>query len=159
MEGFSHLDRRGRAKMVDVGGKEPTFREAVATGRIIVGAKVMALLREQKLPKGDALAVARIAGIMGAKKTGELIPLCHPLPLTKCEVEIFLREEEEAAEVRCTAAAHAPTGVEMEALTGVQVALLALYDMCKGISKNMVIENVHLVSKKGGKSGDFLWEK
>ncbi len=159
MEGFSHLDQRGRAKMVDVGGKEPTFREAVATGRIVVGAQVLALLREEKLPKGDALAVARIAGLLGAKKTAELIPLCHPLPLTNCEVELFSREEEEAVEVRCRAAAHAPTGVEMEALTGVQVALLALYDMCKSISKNMVIENVHLVSKKGGKSGDFLWKK
>ncbi len=159
MEGFSHLDDRGQALMVDIGAKAVTAREAVAVGRLLVGQRVLDLLKAQALPKGDALAVARIAGLQGAKKASELIPLCHPLPLTKCQVELALDEEAGAVEVTCKAAAVARTGVEMEALTGVQIALLALYDMCKGVSKALVIQDVHLVSKTGGRSGDYRWQQ
>jgi len=150
---LTHLDQTGAARMVDVGGKSVTAREAVATGRIAMSPAAAAAIREGAVQKGDVLAAARIAGIMAAKKTAELIPLCHPLPLTR--VAIDLAPDEAGVTATATAATDARTGVEMEALTAVTVALLTIYDMAKALDKAMVIEGVRLLSKKGGKSGDW----
>jgi cyclic pyranopterin phosphate synthase len=153
MTKLTHLDERGQARMVDVGGKPETVRSATATGRIRMTADALAAVREGSGPKGDVLAVARIAGIMAAKKTGELIPLCHPLALDAVTVEFAF----EAGAVRATARASLTgrTGVEMEALTASSVALLTIYDMAKALGKGMVIEEVRLLEKTGGKSGDW----
>lgn len=153
MNGLTHLDGAGAARMVDVAGKPVTAREAVAEGRITMSAQALTLVREVGGRKGDVLAVARVAGIMAAKRTAELIPLCHPLPLTR--VSIDLRIEAEGVAVTATAATEGKTGVEMEALTAASVALLTVYDMVKAADKAMVIESVRLVSKTGGKSGDW----
>lgn len=153
MTGLTHLDETGAARMVDVAGKAVTRREAVATGRITMSAEAAAAIRAGTLKKGDVLATARIAGIMAAKKTAELIPLCHPLPLTK--VTIDLTADDNGVTVTATAATEAQTGVEMEALTAASVALLTLYDMAKAIDKAMVIGDIRLRSKTGGKSGDW----
>jgi len=155
MSELSHLDAAGAARMVDVGGKPVTAREAVATGRIAMSAEAARAVRQGSAAKGDVLAVARVAGIMAAKKTAELIPLCHPLPLTR--VTIDLAPDDAGVTVTATAATEGKTGVEMEALTAASVALLTLYDMVKAIDKRMVIEGVRLVRKTGGKSGDFRW--
>jgi len=153
MSGLSHLDAQGRARMVDIGGKAETQRVAVALGTIRMAAATLAALRDGKAPKGDVLAVARIAGIMAAKRTAELIPLCHPLALDSVAVEFaFLAD---GIEARATASLTGRTGVEMEALTAVSVALLTVYDMAKAIDKAMVIDGVRLVEKRGGKSGDW----
>jgi cyclic pyranopterin phosphate synthase len=150
---LTHLDETGAARMVDVGAKPETPRSAIATGRIRMTAEALAALCDGSGPKGDALAAARIAGIMGAKKTAELIPLCHPLALDAVTVE-FDRED---AAIRVTASASLTgrTGVEMEAMTAACVALLTLYDMGKALDKAMVIEGVHLLAKSGGKSGEW----
>ena len=153
MTGLTHLDETGAAHMVDVGGKPVTAREAVAIGRIAMSAEAAAAIREGNVKKGDVLAAARIAGIMAAKKTAELIPLCHPLPLTR--VAIDLTVDQTGVTATATAATEAKTGVEMEALTAVTVALLTVYDMAKAIDKAMVIREVRLLSKTGGKSGDW----
>ena len=149
---LTHLDEQGRARMVDVSGKAETFREAVASGQVRMRPETLALIQRGGLPKGDVLAVARVAGIMAAKRTPNLIPLCHPLPLSAVEVDFDFDEQESAviihAHVRCTAV----TGVEMEALTAVSVAALTIYDMCKAVDKEMCIEGVRLISKTGGKS-------
>lgn len=150
---LTHLDETGAAHMVDVGHKQLTTREAIATGRITMSRQAATAIREGAIKKGDVLATARIAGIMAAKKTAELIPLCHPLPLTR--VAIDLAPDETGVTVTATAATHGQTGVEMEALTAATVALLTLYDMAKAIDKAMVIGDVRLLSKKGGKSGDW----
>ena len=144
---FTHFDTEGNAWMVDVGGKEETSREAVARGSIFMSRECFEKVREGSMKKGDVLGVARIAGIMGAKKTSDLIPLCHILNLT-----------EERNEIRafCTAKTTGRTGVEMEALTGVSTALLTVYDMCKAVDKTMEIGGIRLCTKKGGKSGDFV---
>ena len=155
---LNHFDEQGRAVMVDVSAKAETDRRAVAVGRIRVSPETLRVIREGSAAKGDVLGTARLAGIMGAKRTPDLIPLCHPLPLGKCAVDFTLLEEECAVEARCTVALRGRTGVEMEALTGVSVALLTVYDMCKAIDKRMVIEGVHLERKTGGKSGDFCFE-
>jgi cyclic pyranopterin phosphate synthase len=155
MSELSHLDAAGAARMVDVGGKPVTAREAVATGRIAMSAEAARAVRQGSAAKGDVLAVARVAGIMAAKKTAELIPLCHPLPLNR--VTIDLAPDDAGVTVTATAATEGKTGVEMEALTAASVALLTLYDMVKAIDKRMVIEGVRLVRKTGGKSGDFRW--
>jgi cyclic pyranopterin phosphate synthase len=153
MTELTHLDETGAARMVDVGGKEITAREAIATGRITMSSEAAAAIRAGSVKKGDVLATARIAGIMAAKKAAELIPLCHPLPLTR--VAIDLAPDETGVTVTATAATEGKTGVEMEALTAASVALLTLYDMAKALDKAMVIGDIRLLSKKGGKSGDW----
>ena len=153
MTRLTHLDATGAAHMVDVAGKPVTLREAIATGRITMSAQAATAIREGAIQKGDVLATARIAGIMAAKKTAELIPLCHPLPLTR--VAIDLAPDETGVTVTATAATQGQTGVEMEALTAATVALLTLYDMAKAVDKAMVIGEVRLLSKTGGKSGDW----
>lgn len=158
MEGWTHLDEHGHAVMVDVSGKEPTRRMAKAAGWITMSQDCYESLKNGRLPKGDALAVARVAGIMAVKKTAELIPLCHPIPLTKAGVDFFWDDPNHALEVVCTAQCTGQTGVEMEALTGATVALLTVYDMCKALDKGMVIDKVRLLEKQGGKSGTYLRE-
>ncbi len=142
--------------MVDVTTKAETARTAIAKGRIRMAAETLRVIREGTAAKGDVLGVARIAGIMAAKRTGELIPLCHPLPLGKCAVEFRILPGENAVEAVCTASVRGQTGVEMEALTGVSTALLTIYDMCKAIDRRMEITGIHLAKKTGGKSGVFL---
>jgi len=153
MSKLTHLDAEGQARMVDVGGKTPTQRAAVATGRIRMSPQALAAIREGTAAKGDVLATARIAGIMAAKKTGELIPLCHPLALDAVTVDFAF--EDGALRVTARASLSGKTGVEMEAMTAVSLALLTIYDMAKAVDKGMVIEQVRLLSKTGGKSGDW----
>jgi cyclic pyranopterin phosphate synthase len=153
MSGLSHLDDQGRARMVDVGGKTETQRVAIALGTIRMAQTTLTALRDGKTPKGDVLAVARIAGIMAAKRTAELIPLCHPLALNSVAVEFAFVSD--GIEARAIASLTGRTGVEMEALTAVSVALLTVYDMAKAIDKAMVIDGVRLIEKRGGKSGDW----
>ena len=150
---LTHLDATGAAHMVDVGGKLATERRAVAQGRIAMSAPALAAIRDGTAKKGDVLATARIAGIMAAKRTSDLIPLCHPLPLTKASIDLDL--DDSGITVTATCATHGQTGVEMEALTAATVALLTLYDMAKAIDKGMTIEHVRLLEKTGGKSGDW----
>lgn len=152
---FTHFDTDGNAWMVDISGKDVTRREAVACGRITMSEECFQKVKTGQVKKGDVLAVARIAGIMGAKKTSDLIPLCHNLNLTGLEVWFEMEEEACAIKACCKAKTTGRTGVEMEALTGVQVALLTIYDMCKAVDKRMVISDVRLLRKSGGKSGDF----
>jgi len=156
---FTHLDQNGAAAMVDVGNKNETSRKAVACGKITMSPACYQALNAGNNPKGDVFAAARIAGIMAAKRTSDLIPLCHPLMITKAAVDFRLLPEEHGVEVSCTVSCKGVTGVEMEALTGASVALLTLYDMCKALDKSMVISNLHLVEKHGGKSGDFYFEE
>lgn len=158
MSGFNHFDSQGNAVMVDVSEKSPTSRMAVAKGRIRVSPQVMEAVQNGTAAKGDVLGVARIGGIMAAKRTWELIPLCHPLPITKCTVDFTLRPEENEIEAVCTVKVDGKTGVEMEALTGASAALLTVYDMCKAMDKTMEIGSIHLVRKEGGKSGVFVNE-
>ncbi len=155
---FTHMDEEGNAVMVDVGGKEVTERRAAATGRIRMSPECFHAVEKGALKKGDVLGVAQIAGIMGAKKTGELIPLCHPLALSNCQVNLSLLRESCEVEVRCTVKCSGRTGVEMEALTGASVALLTVYDMCKALDRGMEIGQIRLLEKSGGKSGDFRWD-
>lgn len=155
MAELTHFDEQGQAWMVDVGDKAETDRVAVAHGFISVSQEVFVAIREGTAKKGDVLGVARIAGIMGVKKAPELIPLCHALMLTKCSVEFVLHEGELSVEAICTVKTHGKTGVEIEALTGVQVALLTVYDMCKAMDKGMMITGVCLLRKEGGKSGVY----
>ncbi len=152
---LSHIDERGQARMVDVGDKPVTRREAVAQGWVVIKPETLALIQTGGMPKGDVLATARLAGIMAAKRTWELIPLCHPLPLDSVAVE--LRPDEAASAVEITATVHvtARTGAEMEALTAVSVAALTNYDMCKAVDRSMRIEAVQLLKKSGGRSG--MW--
>ncbi len=153
MAELTHLDERGRARMVDVGGKPVTRRRAEAEGTVVVGADVMAAVREGRTPKGNVFEAARLAGIMAAKRTSELIPLCHPLPLDT--VSVTFETGDDRITVRAEAVATARTGVEMEALTAVSVAALTLYDMLKALSKGMVVTGVRLLAKSGGASGDW----
>ena len=155
--GFTHIDAKGDAVMVDVGHKNVTSRRAVATGRIAMSAECFAMVAEGRAKKGDVLAVAQVAGIMAAKRTAELIPLCHVLALNKTAVEFTLRPERSEIEAVCTVRCDGRTGVEMEALTGVSVALLTIYDMCKAEDRAMCIREIHLVEKQGGKSGHFIY--
>ena len=153
MTKLTHLDEAGAAHMVDVSGKPETAREAVATGRLRMSNQALNAVRSQAAGKGDAVAVARIAGIMAAKRTSDLIPLCHPLPISR--VAIDFAYESNGVAVTATVATQGKTGVEMEALTAATVALLTLYDMGKALDKSMTIEAVRLLSKTGGKSGDW----
>ena len=153
MTQLTHLDDQGNARMVDVGGKAQTARMAVASGRIRMSPMALAAIRAGDAPKGDVLAAARIAGIMAAKKTAELIPLCHPLALDAVTLDFAF--EDSAVRATATASLTGRTGVEMEALTAASVALLTVYDMAKALDKGMVIEDLRLIAKRGGKSGDW----
>jgi cyclic pyranopterin phosphate synthase len=155
---LTHFDSQGQAHMVDVGSKASTHRVAVATGRIQMLAATLALIQAGTVKKGDVLGIARIAGIQGAKKTSDLIPLCHPLALTRVALDFEVLAEAEVPSIVCTATAETigQTGVEMEALTAVQVALLTIYDMCKAADRGMTITDVKLLEKQGGKSGHWV---
>ncbi len=153
--GLTHVDESGAARMVDVSEKAVTSRSATASGRVLVAPDVVRLLRGEGVPKGDALAVARVAGIMGAKRTADLIPLCHPLALSKVAVELTPEPAEARVAIEATVATTGPTGVEMEALTAVSVAALTVYDMLKAVDRGMVIGDIRLALKEGGKSGRF----
>lgn len=152
---FSHFDEQGNAWMVDVSGKNETKREATARGSIFMSPECLKMVQEGSMKKGDVLGVARVAGIMGAKKTSELIPLCHLLNLTKLTVDFTIHEETNSIEAICTACTTGRTGVEMEALTGVNITLLTIYDMCKAVDKSMEMGSIYLEHKSGGKSGEF----
>ena len=155
MSELTHLDKDGRASMVDVGHKDTTSREAVAEGSVYMAPTTLAAIRDGAVPKGDVLSSARIAGIMAAKRTPDLIPLCHPLPLTKISIEFEIDEEETRVIIVATVRCNGRTGVEMEALTAVSVAALTIYDMAKALEKTMTIGDIRLLQKKGGKSGDW----
>lgn len=152
---LTHLNARGEAHMVDVGAKDVTAREAVAEGRILMQPATLGLIRKGGHKKGDVLAVARVAAIMAAKRTAELIPLCHPIALSAVEIELSAEEQPAAVHCRATVRTAGQTGVEMEALTAVQVALLTVYDMCKAVDRGMTITDVRLLAKRGGKSGEW----
>ena len=152
---FNHFDQAGNAVMVDVTGKEPTYRTAVAEGKIFVTRPILDAITGRTAAKGDVLGVARVAGIMAAKRTWEVIPLCHPLLLSHLAVEFEILEEACAVRAECTVKLSGKTGVEREALTGVSVALLTIYDMCKAIDKGMELGEIRLVHKEGGKSGVY----
>src|SRR5688572_15974813 len=155
-EKLTHFDERGAARMVDVGAKESTHRIAVAGGSIRMLPATLALVRSGTAKKGDVLGVARIAAIQAAKRTSELIPLCHPVPLTSVEVEFFLDEAASRVDCRARVECTGQTGVEMEALTAVQLALLTIYDMCKAVDRGMTMDGIRLLEKRGGKSGDYV---
>ena len=159
MEELTHFNSQGRARMVDVTEKAVTCRTAAARGEVHMSRETFEKIKEGSIQKGDVLAVAQVAGIQAAKHTWELIPMCHPLLLGKCSVDFTLLPEEPAVEARCTVRVAGQTGVEMEALTGVSAALLTVYDMCKAADRRMVISDIHLVEKHGGKSGDFYFEE
>lgn len=154
---FTHFDNQGNARMVDVGSKEVTERTAVACGSITLSEEAINAVLGRSLKKGDVFTVAQVAGIMGAKNTSSLIPMCHNIVLSNASVTFETDEKERTITAYCTARTASQTGVEMEALTGVSIALLTVYDMCKAIDKRMVIHDIHLVSKTGGKSGDFFF--
>ena len=156
MEKLNHFDEKGNAVMVDVSEKAVTSRTAVAKGTIRVNDAIMRAVLEGNVKKGDVLGVARVAGIMGVKQTSSLIPMCHPLMIQKCSVDFEIDEEKLEVSAICTVKTAGVTGVEMEALTGVSVTLLTIYDMCKAIDKSMEIGDIHLVKKSGGKSGDYV---
>ncbi len=153
---LTHLDEKGRARMVDVDGKPDTERVAVARGEITMRSETLALIQQRGIPKGDALAVAQVAGIMAAKRTHELIPLCHPLLLTHVAIEFAPNEAENLIEITATVKTTGKTGVEMESLTAVAVAALTIYDMCKAVDRAMHITNIRLIRKSGGKSGEII---
>lgn len=155
-EKLTHFDAEGNAVMVDVSGKNITSRTAVASGKIRVNESVMKAVLAGTVAKGDVLGVARVAGIMAVKQTASLIPMCHTLLITKCGIDFEIDEENLEIKAICTAKVEGKTGVEMEALTGVSVALLTIYDMCKAIDKRMEMNEIHLETKSGGKSGDFV---
>ena len=155
---LTHLDGKGRSRMVDVGGKPDTDREATARGEVHMRPQTLALIQSGGIPKGDVLAVARVAGIMAAKRTHELIPMCHPLLLDKIDVGFDFDEGQSRVDITTTVRCHGKTGVEMEALTAVSVAALTIYDMCKAIERTMRVQNVRLVRKRGGRSGEVILE-
>ena len=156
---LTHLDEQGRAKMVDVGWKPVTDREAVARGSVYMLPETLQLILQGLVKKGDVFTIAQLAGIMGAKRTAELIPLCHPLPLNKVDVELVPDETQSRVNITATASTSGKTGVEMEALTAVSVAALSVYDMCKAVDRGMQIGSIRLVSKRGGQSGDITLEE
>jgi cyclic pyranopterin phosphate synthase len=152
---LTHFDGQGQAHMVDVAGKAATHRVAIAQGRIVMNPATLSIIVGGSAKKGDVLGIARVAGIMAAKKTSDLIPLCHPLALTRVAIDFLPEEKDTSITCRVTVETVGPTGVEMEALTGVQIALLTIYDMCKAVDRAMVITDVKLLEKHGGKSGSF----
>jgi len=153
MKQLSHLDEEGRVMMVDTGAKPITARRACASARVLMSKETVAAVREHRTPKGDPLETARLAGIMAAKRTADLIPLCHPLPLT--QIDVKARLDDDGVYLESEVSTNAQTGVEMEALTAVSIAALTIYDMCKAVEKGMTISDVRLESKTGGKSGDY----
>ena len=155
---LNHFDENGNAVMVDVSNKPDTHRTATATGSIQVSPEIMAAVKSGNVKKGDVLGVARVAGIMGVKRTSELIPMCHPLPLTGIDITFALSDQPAMVEILAAVTCTGVTGVEMEALTAVSVAALTVYDMCKAVQKNMEITNIRLLEKSGGKSGDYKRE-
>ena len=155
MSDFTHFNEQGRAKMVDVGEKPVTVRTAVARGSVLVNAQTFALIRSGGMKKGDVLTVAQIAGVMGAKRTPDLIPMCHPILIDGIDLELSLDEERHSVEIRASVSCAGRTGVEMEALTAVSVAALTVYDMCKAVQKDMVITDIRLLRKTGGVHGDY----
>ena len=156
MAELSHLDEQGRARMVDVSGKEVTSRTAIARGTVRMRAETLALILEDKIEKGDVFSVARVAGIMAAKKTSELIPMCHPLNITSVEIDLSAEKNPARVEIEATVRVSGKTGVEMEAMTAVAVAGLTIYDMCKAVDREMTVGEIRLVKKSGGKSGTFI---
>ena len=159
MEDFTHFNENGRARMVDVSDKAETARTAVAFGRVLVNAETFALIRSGGMKKGDVLGCAQIGGIMGAKRTSELIPMCHNVPLSGVNIDFSMNEADLAVEITATAKCSGQTGVEMEALTAVSVAALTVYDMCKAVQRDIVIDRICLLRKSGGNSGDFIREE
>ena len=159
MSDFSHIDELGRARMVDVSGKDDTVRVATARGRVLMGPETLELVRNGGMSKGDVLGIAQVAGVMGAKRTPDVIPLCHPLPITGVDLAFELNERDAAVEISATVRVTGKTGVEMEALTAVSIAALTVYDMCKAVDKDMVIDSVRLIEKTGGKSGHYRREE
>lgn len=158
MEDFTHFNEQGRAKMVDVGEKPISERTAVAAGSVLVNEKTFALIRSGGMKKGDVLTTAQIAGIMGAKRTSEVIPMCHPVAVNGINLALSLNEERYAVEITAEVSCDGRTGVEMEALTAVSIAALTVYDMCKAVQKDMVITDIRLLRKTGGVHGDFIRE-
>ena len=158
MEDFTHFNENGRARMVDVSDKAETARTAVAFGRVLVNAETFALICSGGMKKGDVLTTAQIGGIMGAKRTSEIIPMCHNVPLSGVDIDFSMNEADLAVEITATAKCSGQTGVEMEALTAVSVAALTVYDMCKAVQRDIVIDRICLLRKSGGKSGDFVRE-
>ncbi len=158
MADFTHFQQDGRPKMVDVSPKAPTLRTARASGRVLVSRDTLELIRSGGIRKGDVLGCAQIAGIMAAKRTADLIPMCHPLGLSGVELQLTLSDDPPAVEISASTRCTGPTGVEMEALTAVSVAALTVYDMCKAVQRDMVIDQIRLEEKTGGKSGDFKRE-
>ena len=159
MDDFSHFNEHGRARMVDVSAKTETEREAVAFGRVLVNTDTYALIVSGGMKKGDVLGTAQIAGIMAAKRTSDIIPMCHPIALTGVDLDFNMNEAEHAVEIRAAVRCRGVTGVEMEALTAVSAAALTVYDMCKAVQRDIVIEKVCLLRKSGGKSGKFIREE
>jgi cyclic pyranopterin monophosphate synthase len=155
MEDFSHFNKNGRARMVDVSEKSDTARTAVAAGRVLVNAETFKLIKSGGVKKGDVLAVAQVGGIMGAKHTSDIIPMCHPIMISGIDLDISLCEEKHSVEIIATAKCTGATGVEMEALTAVSVAALTVYDMCKAVQRDIEISDIRLLKKTGGKSGVF----
>jgi len=156
MKDFSHTDKSGKAKMVDVSSKEQTLRTAEAFAEVQVSKDVFEKIKSNQIQKGEVLTVAKIAGIQAAKKTSELIPLCHNIFISSVDINLNLNENKNAVEIRSSAKTNAQTGIEMEALTAVSVAALTVYDMCKALDKSITIKEIKLLSKTGGKSGDFI---
>ena len=155
MDDFTHFNEQGRAKMVNVGEKPVSTRTAVAAGRVLVNEHTFALIRSGGMKKGDVLTVAQVAGVMGAKRTPDLIPMCHPIPISGIDLRLSLDEERLSVEIEATVSCDGRTGVEMEALTAVATAALTVYDMCKAVQKDMVIADIRLLAKSGGVHGDF----
>ena len=152
---FTHFDNSGNARMVDVSEKNKSERVAIAVSKIKVSKETLELIKEGKIGKGDVLGVARVAGIMASKQTSNLIPMCHPLMISSCNIDFEIKDEENSIEIKATVKIVDKTGVEMEALTAATISALTIYDMCKAIDKRMVIECTHLLKKTGGKSGEF----
>ena len=159
MGDFTHFNEQGRAKMVDVGEKPPTRRSATAAGRVLVNSDTFRLIKSGGMKKGDVLTVAQVAGVMGAKRTPELIPMCHPILIDGIDLRLSLNEDRLSVEIEATVSCDGRTGVEMEALTAVSAAALTVYDMCKAVQKDMVIEDIRLIRKSGGIHGDFEREE
>jgi len=159
MKAFTHLDEKGRARMVDVTEKDDTLRQATARGTVRMNPEAFQRIMTGGIEKGDVLGVARIAGIMGAKRTAELIPMCHPLNITNVEINFKPIEDQHRIEIEAQVKLQGKTGAEMEALTAVAIAALTIYDMCKAVDREMVISDIQLVEKRGGKSGHFVWGK
>ena len=158
MEGFTHLNNQGRARMVNVGDKNITERKAVARGRVYMKPETLDLVERGNMKKGDVLAVAQVAGIMGAKKTPDIIPMCHPLSISGIDIDIEINHDLVSVDIKAEASVAAKTGVEMEALTAVSVAALTVYDMCKAVDREMVIGDIELLEKSGGRSGNYVKE-